>query len=146
MASRSEQPKFPRGLSDFSARSTRKRDKLRKFKDDPSASRRHANIDTPDEHWLCGCYLETESTWGFFFLNKASVFSQCSCSVGGKRKSSNPLFTDDCQISTQTAQMEATHDFVAMTQVVGNKVSLKQDGVTVATAKTLFTSSACVSK
>lgn len=53
---------------------------------------------------------------------------------------------DDCQTSTQTAQMEATHEFVAMTQVVVDKVSLKQHGVTVATAITLFTSSACVSK
>lgn len=63
--------------------------KLRKFKDDPSASRRHANIDTPDEHWLSGCYLETESTW--FLKQSFTVFSQCSCSVGGKKKKKKKL-------------------------------------------------------
>lgn len=83
MASRSEQPKFPRGLSDFSARSTRKREKLRKFKDDPSASRRHANIDTPDEHWLSGCYLETESTW--FLKQKLHSFLAVQL-LGGRKK------------------------------------------------------------
>lgn len=148
MASRSEQPKFPRGLSDFSARSTRKRDKLRKFKDDPSASRRHANIDTPDEHWLCGCYLETESTWFFVVFFKHSFSFLAVQLLGGRKKEKARIHCLWTTVKYQhkLPKLEATHDFVVMTQVVVNKVSLKQHGVTVATAKTLFTSSACVSK
>lgn len=50
MASGFGQPTFPRGLSDFQGTRNQEECKtLRKFKDDPSAVGRHANLDAPVE-------------------------------------------------------------------------------------------------
>lgn len=130
--------KFPRGLSDFSARSTRKSEKkhsgnlkmIPRQSDDTQTSTHRLNV--------CHSKKRGKNRIHLVIKNKTSPFYRTAAPLSEEEEKDRiRFFTDDCQISTQTAQTESDAHFVSMTQVVLGKetAELQRHDMAVATAK-----------